>query len=51
MPEQDEDETTLIVNEATIHLIAEVLRAERGATMLDMDDAVEALKNAMKELT
>lgn len=51
MPEGETVDTSVTITEGTIYLIAEVLRAERGATMLDMDDAVEALKNAMRELS
>ncbi|MFV1464650.1 hypothetical protein VW098_08130 [Phaeobacter sp. JH57H2] len=51
MPEYETVDTSVTITEGTIYLIAEVLRAERGATMLDMADAVEALTNAMRELS
>lgn len=51
MPEGETVDTSVTITEGTIYLIAEVLRAERGATMLDMDDTLEALKNAMRELS
>jgi len=50
MNDDETVDTSVTITEGTIYLIAEVLRAERGATVLDMDDAVEALKNAMRAL-